>query len=119
MSILTLPQARIPIGWTVVDNVTYPVVIDIEWMRYLAVLDERAGGVTGSSTTELSESAFEDSGIEETKAQIYRLYNDIGVLPKYEPIPQEQFLETKINELTAQVHKLQTMINDLQQGYQI
>lgn len=45
MSILTLPQARIPMGYAVVNGQRVPVEIDMEWMRYFATLTERAGGV--------------------------------------------------------------------------
>lgn len=45
MSTLALPQARIPMGWAMVNGARVPVEIDIEWMRYLMTLTERAGGV--------------------------------------------------------------------------
>lgn len=119
MSILTLPQGRIPIGWSTIDGKKIPVVLDLEWARYFAILDSRAGSVMGPSTTELAEAAPDDAGIEEIKADVYSLRNSLMVSPPYEPTPQEQFLETRINELTAQVHQLQTMLQDVNQGYQI
>jgi hypothetical protein len=45
MSVLNLPQARIPMGWAMVQGQRVPVEVDIEWMRYFATLTERAGGV--------------------------------------------------------------------------
>lgn len=45
MSALVLPQARIPMGWAMVNGARVPVEIDMEWMRYLITLTERAGGI--------------------------------------------------------------------------
>jgi hypothetical protein len=69
MSILTRPQGRIPIGYATVQGQRVPVIIDLEWERYFSILTERAGGITGVSTTELVESAYEDAGINEINAQ--------------------------------------------------
>ena len=44
---LALPQARIPLGWAVVNGDRTPVLIDIEWMRALLGLLNRTGGVSG------------------------------------------------------------------------
>lgn len=38
MTSTTLPQARIPLGWVIVDNNRLPVEIDMEWMRALSLL---------------------------------------------------------------------------------
>ncbi len=45
MSTLNLPQARIPMGWAMVNGQRVPVEVDLEWMRYFSTLTERAGGV--------------------------------------------------------------------------
>lgn len=47
MSSLTLPQARIPLGWVQIQGKRTPVEIDMEWMRSLLELVKRTGGVTG------------------------------------------------------------------------
>lgn len=52
-SVLTLPQGRIPIGVAMVNGQRVEVTIDQEWMRYFVTLTERAGGVVGTSTTEI------------------------------------------------------------------
>lgn len=49
MSILTLPQGRIPIGSAMIQGQRIPVEVDIEWMRYFITLTERAGGVVAPS----------------------------------------------------------------------
>lgn len=49
MTALSLPQARIPLGWVMVQNRRVPVEIDIEWMRALSGLLDRTGGVSGST----------------------------------------------------------------------
>lgn len=50
---LTLPQARIPLGWVMVSGQRAPVSIDIEWMRALIGMWQRMGGVYAPSNNEL------------------------------------------------------------------
>ena len=47
---MSLPQARIPIGWTRIQGERVPVEIDIEWMRALLDLQTASGASTGSSS---------------------------------------------------------------------
>ena len=58
MTTLTAPQARIAIGWANIAGQRVPVIIDPEWMRYLATLTERAGGTVGLSTTDTDAGSF-------------------------------------------------------------
>jgi hypothetical protein len=58
MSTLALPQARIPLGYAMVGGQRVPVEIDIEWMRALTVLVQRAGGTSGLSTTDVDAGGF-------------------------------------------------------------
>lgn len=58
MSTLALPQARIPFGYATVGGQRVPVEIDIEWMRALTVLVQRAGGTSGLSTTDVDMGGF-------------------------------------------------------------
>ncbi len=99
MRALTSPQARIPLGWAMVNGQKVPVLIDMEWARYLSVLNERAGGVTGPSTTDASISSFEDAGVEETKSAVYDLWTVLG-------------MAAEINELRARVDELTKFQND-------
>jgi hypothetical protein len=49
MRALTLPQARIPLAWAVIDGVRTPVEIDMEWMRVFIELLDRTGGISGDT----------------------------------------------------------------------
>lgn len=56
MTVLTLPQARIQIGWATVrdrngERQRLPVEVDIEWMRFFAALTDRVGGITGGTSS--------------------------------------------------------------------
>lgn len=74
-----------------------------EWFLLLQGLYSRAGGATGSSTSDLSESMFEDAGIEETKAVLYRLAQDMGSFPSYA-------------DLAAEIAELRKEVEGLKQG---
>ena len=114
MSILTRPQGRIPIGYAMVGGQRVPVALDLEWDRYFQILTERAGGVTGVSTTELVESSFEDAGINEMQSQIFAM--DAARLQ--EPI-REQVAPVTIDnaaELRARIDRMETELQALRQG---
>lgn len=49
---ITLPQARIALGWAVFQEQRIPVEIDMEWMLAFARLVERTGGVSGDTSFE-------------------------------------------------------------------
>lgn len=51
MSSVTIPQARIPIGWAMVGGQRIPVEIDMEWMRAFAALIGNGGN--GGASLEL------------------------------------------------------------------
>jgi hypothetical protein len=53
MSLLTKPQGRIPLAYVQLQGQRVPVLLEIEWDRFLDILTERAGGVMGTSTTEI------------------------------------------------------------------
>lgn len=115
MSILTLPTARIPIGWATIKGERVPVVIDIEWMRALITLVDRAGGVTGVGTDELSMSAFEDAGIEELKAAMYSGFDDAAQFAVY-PVETIDRIESELAEQAATIAEMQKEMQGLQQG---
>lgn len=58
MSTLSLPQARIPVGWAMVAGQRVPVEIDIEWMRALTVINDRVGGASGPSISDVDAASF-------------------------------------------------------------
>lgn len=103
MSLLTLPQGRIPIGVATINGQRVTVDVDPEWMRFFTILTARAGGITGVSTTELVESSFEDAGINEMQAQMYA--NEQG---------QNQ---RSTAELQARIDALEAEIQSIKQGY--
>jgi hypothetical protein len=78
---LTRPQGRIPIGYAVVNGARVPVTIDLEWDRYFTVMDERAGGVSGQGTDDLSLAQFDDAGIEELKARLSQVQDELRMIP--------------------------------------
>ena len=58
MSLLTLPQARIPIGSVMVNGRPLPVIVDMEWMRAFLTIFDRVGGANGLSTTDVDAGSF-------------------------------------------------------------
>ena len=134
MMVLNQPQARIPIGWAMVQGQRVPVEVDTEWARYFSTVTVRAGGAIGVSTTELSAEAFDDAGIEDTKATVYSNFDATEQAPHPEseftalmdafaqnPTDTDQPMPAidaagQIAELQAQVQELFKAINDLKQG---
>jgi hypothetical protein len=114
MTLLTRPQGRIPIGYAMFQGQRVPVTIDIEWDRFLAILTERAGGVTGVSTTELVESAYEDAGINEINAQSMAFEQGQNQRPQQEFVQAVEFDNNA--ELRARIDALETEIQALKQG---
>lgn len=107
MSLVTLPKAGMP----VVGNLP----MSREWYRWANDITQRVGGVTGSSNDELALSQFEDAGIEEAKAAIYRVADETGIapLPQQEQVDQ---LTAQVNHLREELAALAQIIQDLQQG---
>ena len=50
---VNLPRGDIKLGDVMINDVAYPVKIDLEWMRALAALVDRTGGVIAPTTTEI------------------------------------------------------------------
>ena len=100
---LTAPKSNIPIGWATFGGVRVPVMADAEWLRYLSQgLYDRVGGATGEGTNELTLSAFEDAGIEEAKASVFRLRDDMEQWPPLTPAA----VESEPSLLGASAHML-------------
>jgi hypothetical protein len=113
MSILTVPQARIQLAWVDFQGQRLPCYIDIEWNKAIATIADRVGGVSGTSTTELTTMQFEDAGIEELKQAVYQLAMDQTPPQSVAPVDND-FLP--INSLRAEVEALRTEIQNLKQG---
>lgn len=118
MALLTKPQARAPLGTVELPNgQRLPVVIQMEWDRFLTLLQERAGGVSGVGTSDLSVAAFEDAGIEETKALLNTVQNDIGQLPiPVQAMPEPEAASGELSALREEVETLRTRLTALEQG---
>jgi hypothetical protein len=114
MSLLTKPQGRIPLAYVTVQGQRVPVLLEIEWDRFLDVLTERAGGITGVSTTELVESAFEDAGINELQQQVFVNAKNFGQAPP-QVVFQDQYIDNSA-ELRARIDVLEREIQGLKQG---
>jgi len=83
MSTVTLPQARIPLGWTTVNGQRTPVLIDIEWMRALLGILARTGGASGASSFEeylpaLLDSVASDPAAQEALRAVDELRNELA-----------------------------------------
>ena len=90
MSALFPPPQTRTIGYANVNGQRVPVVVESAWFQYFAQgLYDRTGGALGTSTSDLAASAFEDAGIEELKARLYQLEDEIGVLPPVVQLPAE------------------------------
>jgi hypothetical protein len=114
MSLLTKPQGRIPIAYVMVQGQRVPVLLEIEWDRFLDLLTERAGGITGVSTTELVESSFEDAGINELQAQVFVNAQNFGQAPA-SVVHQDRYIDNTA-ELLARLDVLESRVKGLEQG---
>ena len=83
-------------------------------VRFLSGLFDRVGGTTGESTTDLAASAFEDAGTEETKAALYRLADDLAVMPPSSPAaPSDDDPTQRLAALEATVAELRKELDAL------
>jgi hypothetical protein len=91
---VTLPRYDIPL-----DN-QGNVRISRDWYRFMSDLVSRLGGPVGTSTPELEAAAFEDAGIEETKAQIN--------------VVRDEFSQADLWSLLSEVARLSKRVDDLE-----
>lgn len=116
MGNVTAPRNGIPIGWAEVGGRRVAVEIHPEYLRFFESMTVRVGGVTGSSTDDLTLSQFEDAGIEEHKHALFRLADDVA---QASPMVVEAVAEdtgASVEELRAQVAELTKAVEALQQG---
>lgn len=93
------------------------VIIDIAWFLYLTNgLLDRAGGPLGPSTEDLATAAFEDAGIEESRALAMSVLEELRRLPVAEPVQFDQPLDPSVSELRERVAALEQAIQGLMQG---
>ena len=129
MTTVTPPRNGIPIGIASIGGQRVLVEVHPEYLRWFEGLTGRVGGVTGSSTNDLTVSQFEDAGIEEHKHALFRLADDSGQhMPHAEALPYEDMtppvvymhpaddVGPGVEELRAQVAELTKAVQALQQG---
>jgi hypothetical protein len=97
-----------------IDGKRQQVTIDPEWLRYLSqALFERAGGTSGSSTTDLVVSAFEDAGIDDTKVAVERLADEFRLAPVVQVAPVQDQTDNLAN-LLAEIDTLRRRVEALE-----
>ena len=117
MGNVTFPRNGIPIGYVSINGQRMPVEVHPEYLRAFDSIVERVGGVSGSSTNDLTLSQFEDAGIEEHKHALFRLTDDVWQLPPMVDLSAAH--EDKapgVEELRALVAELTKAVEALQQG---
>lgn len=102
---ITLPQARIALGWAVVKGERIPVQIDMEWMLALAALVERTGGVMGDTNffeylNQLFETPPLDLGARDALRAVDELRNE-----------QPRMLDPRVREQAAAIDELRNELN--------
>jgi hypothetical protein len=114
MSLLLKPQGLIPLGVAIINGQRFPVSVDLQWDQFFTALTERAGGITGVSTTELVESSFEDAGISEMQAQMFAM----DAARMQDPIREQVAIDAIDNtaELHARISAMETELQALRQG---
>ena len=74
MTNVTLPQVAVPLA-DASGRVTK------DWYRWAHDLTQRAGGVSGPGTEDLSIAQFDDASIEEIKARLSAVHDELRMLP--------------------------------------
>lgn len=80
---VSIPQARIPIGYAMVQGVRVPVEVDVEWMLTFTRLLERAGGVSGDTNfnqfiNQFFDAPLVDTGLQDAVRAIDELRNELS-----------------------------------------
>src|SRR5690348_7824474 len=106
MATIAFPQARIPLGWAVIQGVRVPVEIDMEWMLALQALLTRSGGTSGSTSFETYLPIFfdpphTDNLAAEASRAIDELRNELASTRA-----ELQSLRTQIDENTAELQRM-------------
>ncbi len=115
MSTITLPRSDIPLTQ---DSAGTP---SRDWYRWARDVTARVGGVTGASTNDLAESAFEDAGIEEIKALTFAVSDAAGQVPAAPDVlallvADNQRLSGEVEELRGVINELWKFVQDARQG---
>lgn len=106
MSTVTIPRADIPIAGSAPPS--------RDWYRWAHDITQRVGGVTGASTTELELSAFEDAGIEETKASVATFADAAAQTPPNVSLPSEEDKSADIASMRAEIAVLMSRLDAME-----
>ena len=120
---ITLPQARIALGWVVVQGVRHAVEIDMEWMLALARLVERTGGVSGDTNfseyiNQLYDTPPLDLGAREALRAVDELRNELYDTPPVDVGAREALtavdeLRNELESTRSEVQVLRGLIDEL------
>jgi hypothetical protein len=107
---ITLPQARIALGWAVVQGQRIPVEIDMEWMLAFTRLVDRAGGTSGDTNFSEYINQFYDAppldpGVRDALRGVDELRNDQGGVQD----PQIHELVRMVDELRVELAGIRGM----------
>lgn len=108
MTTITLPRSDLPMAGG------FPPSRD--WYRWAHDITQRAGGVTGTSTTELAASQFEDAGIAEGHAQMFANHDELRQLPPTVPAVPIDDPVNEVASLRAELAALRAEVEALKQG---
>jgi hypothetical protein len=112
------PPPTVPLGRVVGPNVY----IDQAWALYLTKgLFDRVGGYEAPSNTDIKQELHDlalqaDPGIEELKADAYRLQGEVMLWPPIVPPAQETAVDGLVQALIAEVAELRKEIDSLKAG---
>lgn len=121
---ITLPQARIALGWVVVQDKRIPVEIDMEWMLAFSRLVERTGGTSGDTNfSEYISQFFDAPPIDAGAREALRGVDELRTEQSRSQDPQIHELANAVDELRnelaaarADVQALRGLIDELAAG---
>jgi hypothetical protein len=99
--VVSFPQARIPLGWALVQGERVPVEIDQEWMRSFMALLDRTGGTSGDASFDqyipmFFETPHTDATAHEAMGMIDELRNEFAMAKT-----EQQALRTMLDDLAV------------------
>ena len=101
--VVSFPQARIPLGWAMVDGSRVAVEIDQEWLRALTDLLIRTGGVSGDTSFDqyipmFFDTPHTDATAREAITMIDELRNELASARS-----EQQQLRSMLEDLASQL----------------
>ena len=101
--VVSFPQARIPLGWAMVNGSRVAVEIDQEWLRALTDLVTRTGGVSGDTSFDqyipmFFDTPHTDATAREAMTMIDELRNELASARS-----EQQQLRSMLEDLASQL----------------